>query len=429
MRLLSKAINGGRELLAKGTFSLVEGVANWYQRQGYRKLAEQWGAGGSAAGESVTRESAMRVATYLSCLRVLGDTEGMLPLFLYQQVGENSQKAYDHPLYSILHDAPNPEMSPMDFRGALTGHMCSTGDGFAKIARSVTNSDRIVGLWPLDPSCMQTRRSSSNLLEYVYTEGGREQVYSSRDIFHLRGFGFDGIRGYSTIELARLTFGTALAADRYLADFFQNDQTPGLVISPSQKLNPEETRNVKASWAEGKGPGNRHLPSVLPFGWKLDRVSINLKDLEFIESKKLMKEDICALMRVPPHMVAMLERSTNNNIEHQGMEFATYGIGPICTRWEQAISRCLLTPAERPKYYAKHNLGALMKADMKSRFEVYAIARQWGIYNVDKILEMEDQNRLPDGQGQTYLNPLNMQDARFPLNPPAKKGNESNAVH
>lgn len=374
----------------------------------------------SSTGVSVTSETALQASAVFACVRVLSESEAMLPLVLYRQNGRNREKAVDHPLYRILHDAPNPEMTSFNFRQTLMAHLCLRGNAYVYIEYA---GPKIAGLWPLNPDGVQivVERDTGLLFYGVQLPerfGGEWRFLTPEYVWHLRGLGSDGIKGYNPIRLAREAIGLSLAAEGYGASFFGNNAEPGFVLVHPGKLNDEAYRRLRDSWENRhKGFENAHKVAILEEGMRPEKLGISPEDAQFLETRKFQINEIARIFRVPPHMIADLDRATFSNIEHMGLEFVMYSLMPWLVNIEQSVNAYLLSPAERGKYYAKHTLSGLLRGDVESRYRAYATARQWGFMSVDEIRELEELNPLPDGQGQIYLTPLNM----MPTGAPAER--------
>lgn len=365
----------------------------------------------SATGVNVTADSALRASAVFACVRVLSESEAMLPLVLYRQMGEVKEKAYDHPLYRLLHDAPNPEMTSFNFRQTLMAHLCLRGNAYAYIETDARG--RVVSLWPLHPDgVLILRDNESGQLVYGVELpkrfGGEYRFIPAEKIWHLRGLASDGVVGYSPIRLAREAIGLALATEGYGAAFFGNNAEPGFVLVHPGKLGETAYERLKKSWEERhKGFENAHRVAILEEGLKPEKLGISPEDAQFLDTRKFQVNEIARIFRVPPHMIADLDRATFSNIEHLGLEFVMYSLMPWLVNIEQSIKLNLLMERERD-YYAKHNIAGLLRGDIESRYRAYATGRQWGFMSVDEIRELEDMNPLPNGQGKVYLTPMNM---------------------
>lgn len=373
-----------------------------------RSLAAALSGPPSASGRSVSPSSALTMIAVYACVRLVAQTVASLPLPIYQRLSPRGrERAPWHPLYSLLHDAPNTEMTAYSFREALQGHLMLWGNAYAEIVRE---GERISALWPLRPDRMRVERVPGAGLLYSYSLlSGETLNFQQQSILHLRGFGADGRSGYSPIQLAREAIGIGLAAEEFGARFFARDARPGGILTHPGKLDADAVARLKASWESAhSGLSNAHRVAVLEEGITWQALGMPLRDAQFLETRKHQTTEIARLFNVPPHMIQDLERATFTNIEHQSIDFVVHSLRPWLVNWEQELKRSLLAPAERGTYYAEHLVDALLRGDSHTRAQSLQIQRQNGVINADEWREIENLNPIPDGQGQIYIAPLNM---------------------
>ena len=361
--------------------------------------------GGSTAGKMVTERSAMQMTAVYSCVRILAEAIAGLPLHLYTYKEDGGkEKAIGHPLYLLLHDEPNPEMSSFVFREALMTHLLLWGDAYAQIIRN--GKGEVVALYPLMPNRMTVDRDSSGQLFYSYQMNNSDAptmktgtvILKPSDVLHIPGLGFDGLVGYSPIAMAKNAIGLAIATEEYGAKFFANGATPGgLLAYPGTVKDPDR---VRESWNKGfSGSQNAGKVAILEEGMKYTPISIAPEQAQFLETRKFQINEIARIFRVPPHMVGDLEKSSFSNIEQQSLEFVKYTLDPWVVRWEQSLSRALFTPEEKKQYFFKFNVEGLLRGDYQSRMNGYATARQNGWMSANDIRELENLDRIPAEEG------------------------------
>ena len=366
--------------------------------------------GGSTSGKAVTERSAMQITAVYSCVRILAEAIAGLPLHLYTYKDDGGkEKAIGHPLYLLLHDEPNPEMSSFVFRETLMTHLLLWGNAYAQIIRN--GKGEVVALYPLMPNRMTVDRDSSGQLFYSYQMNNTDAptmkagtvILKPSDVLHIPGLGFDGLVGYSPIAMAKNAIGLAIATEEYGAKFFANGATPGgLLEYPGTVKDPDR---VRESWNKGfSGSQNAGKVAILEEGMKYTPISIAPEQAQFLETRKFQINEIARIFRVPPHMVGDLEKSSFSNIEQQSLEFVKYTLDPWVVRWEQSLSRALFTPEEKKRYFFKFNVEGLLRGDYQSRMNGYATARQNGWMSANDIRELENLDRIPaeDG-GDLYL--------------------------
>lgn len=375
--------------------------------------------GGSASGKVVTERSAMQMTAVYACVRILSEAIAGLPLHMYRYKEDGGkEKALDHPLYLLLHDEPNPEMSSFVFRETLMTHLLLWGNAYAQIIRN--GKGEVVALYPLMPNKMTVSRDDSGQLYYTYQKSQEELpkdnnstvILHPSDVLHIPGLGFDGLVGYSPIAMAKNAIGLAIATEEYGSKFFANGAAPSGVLEHPGTI--KDPQRVRESWmSQFGGSANSNKIAVLEEGLKYTPISISPEQAQFLETRKFQINEIARIFRVPPHMVGDLEKSSFSNIEQQSLEFVKYTLDPWVVRWEQSIQRTLLSSEEKKTYFVKFNVEGLLRGDYQSRMNGYATARQNGWMSANDIRELENLDRIPteDG-GDLYLVNGNM----LPLN-------------
>ena len=362
--------------------------------------------GGTTAGKPVNENTAMQMTAVYSCVRILSEAIAGLPLHVYKyNDGGSKEKDLQHPLYKLLHDEPNPEMTSFVFRETLMGHLLLWGNAYAQVIRNARGE--VVALYPLMPNKMTVDRDKDGCLYYLYQRGSGDTpslgknsqvLLSPSDVLHIPGLGFDGLVGYSPIAMAKNAIGLAIATEEYGAKFFANGAAPGGVLEHPGTI--KDPQKVKDSWNSAyQGSGNAHRVAVLEEGMKYQPIGISPEQAQFLETRKFQINEIARIFRVPPHMVGDLEKSSFSNIEQQSLEFVKYTLDPWVVRWEQSMYRVLLSESEKKDHFIKFNVDGLLRGDYESRMNGYATARQNGWMSANDIRELENLNRIPAEQG------------------------------
>lgn len=360
--------------------------------------------GRSNAGKRVTDRTALQHTVVYACVRVLSEAVAQLPLHLYKYTNSGKERVPQHPLYFLLHDQPNPEMTSFRFRETLMSHILIYGNAYAQIIRN--GRGEIIGLYPLTPDRIKVDRDEHNKLIYIYsrydeanpnikTQG--EIVLKQKDVLHIPGLGFDGLVGYSPIAMAKNALGISLACEEYGASFFANGASPsGILEHPGVIKNPAK---IREAWHNAYGSGNSHKVAVLEEGMKYQPIAIPNNEAQFLETRKFQIEEIARLYRVPLHMIGDLDHATFSNVEHLSLDFVKYSLDPWLVRWEQELMRALLSEFEKGKYFIKFNVEGLLRGDYASRMQGYATARQNGWMSANDIRELEDMNMISEENG------------------------------
>ena len=361
--------------------------------------------GGSTSGKRVNERSSMQMTAVYSCVRILSEAVAGLPLHFYRYTDNGGkEKAADHPLYFLLHDEPNPEMTSFVFRETLMTHLLLWGNAYSQIIRN--GKGEVIALYPLMPDRMNVERDSKGQLYYEYTVSmddaptvkGSTVVLPPTEVLHIPGLGFDGLVGYSPIAMAKNAIGLAIATEEYGSKFFANGAAPSGVLEHPGTI--KDPQRVRESWmSQFGGSANSNKIAVLEEGMKYTPIGISPEQAQFLETRKFQINEIARIFRVPPHMVGDLEKSSFSNIEQQSLEFVKYTLEPWVTRWEQTIQRSLLSTGEKSRYFVKFNLEGLLRGDYQSRMNGYATARQNGWMSANDIRELENLDRIPTEEG------------------------------
>lgn len=360
----------------------------------------------SAAGVSVTEESALSYSPVYACVRIIAESIAGLPLILYTQNGRDRQRAAQHPLYYLLKEQPNPVMTSFELRELMVSHVALWGNAYAQI--KWTSAGRVMELWPLRPDKMEQIERRGGEMRYTYRlpDNTLTQMRGS-DVMHWRGLGSNGLTGWSPIRLHMESIGLGLATEEFGSRFFSNGARPGVVLKHPGKLSVEAQTRLRNGWsADHEGLSNAHRTRILEEGMDITTIGIPPEEAQFLETRKFQVSEIARIYRVPPHMLADLERATFSNIEHQSIDFVVHTLRPWLVRLEQAMQRDLLTPQERGTYFIKHLVDALLRGDTKSRYEAYSVGIQNSILTPNEVREKEDMNPI-DG-ADDLLVPLNM---------------------
>lgn len=362
--------------------------------------------GSTTSGKTVNERTAMQSAAVYACVRILSEAIAELPLHVYQyRMDGSKERIPQHPLYYLLHNEPNPEMTSFVFRETLMSHLLLWGNAYAQILRN--GRGQPIALYPLLPNKMEVSRASNGELIYTYRRDSEESrinpnsgtVILRRDeILHIPGLGFDGLIGYSPIAMAKNAIGMSLATEEYGASFFANGANPGGVLEHPGVI--KDIQRVKDSWNSAyQGSGNAHRIAVLEEGMKFQAIGIPPEQAQFLETRKFQINEIARIFRIPPHMVGDLEKSSFSNIEQQSLEFVKYTLNPWVVRWEQSLQQSLLLPSEKNSIFIKFNVDGLLRGDYQSRMNGYAVGRQNGWLSANDIRELEDMNRIPAEEG------------------------------
>lgn len=358
------------------------------------------------SGIRVNQDTALTYSAVYACVRVLSESVASLPTILYRRLEKGKERAKDHPLYRIWHEQPNTEQSPFQYKEMLQAHLTTWGNAYSFI--NWGNDGTIKELWPLLPHRMKPYRGKDNQLHYDYLLPNEKIAHWTRDqIFHIPGLSYDGVRGYSPIDLAKESIGLGLAAERYGSTFFGNNARPDGFLKHPKVLTDEAHNRLKNDWeSKHQGLSGAHRIAILEEGVEYEAIGIEPDHAQFLETRKFQISDIARIFRVPPHMIADLERATFTNIEHQALEFVVHTLRPWLVRWEQAITLQLLSEQDRQMYFAEFLIDALLRGDSETRYKTYRSGFDIGMWSANELREFENKN--PREGGDVYYHPLNM---------------------
>lgn len=380
--------------------------------------------GMTAAGVRVSSDQAMRLTIVYACVKVLAETVAQLPLILYRRLDRGKERAINHPLYHLIARRPNSMQTSFEWREMLQGHLALRGNAYSEI---LTKGSRIIGLQPHHPDLVRVEEIPGSWRYMVKDKpNGPERVLLRDEMLHLRGLASSGIMGLNPIEMEREAIGFAIAAQDHGARFYQNGAIfPGWIEHPAHFKDPEARRKFRENWQESQTSRRLFSTPVLEYGMKYHEIPIKHTDAQYLETRKFENEDVARIFRMQPHKVGILERATNNNIEHQGIEFATDTMMPWLVRWEQRLSESLLTADEQEEYFFEFLVDGLLRGDAAARSDYYNKGIQDGWLTRNEVRELENRNPLP-GLDEP-LEPLNM--VRSTEREPRNKKNREQALN
>ena len=352
--------------------------------------------GPTSSGKHVDERTAMQTSAVYACVRILSETIASLPLHIYIRTEKGKEKALDHPLYTLLHDAPNDEMTSFVFRETLMSHLLLWGNAYAQIIRD--GRGKVVSLYPLMPEKVIVKRSEGGEIYYSYQKESEEYLLRSFEVLHIPGLGFDGLIGHSPIAMAKQAIGMAIATEEYGATYFKNGANPGGVLEHPGIL--KDPSKVRDSWnSVYGGSNNANRVAVLEEGLSFKPITIPPEQSQFLQTRKFQIEEICRIFRVPPHLVGDLDRATFSNIENQSISFVVHTIRPWLVRIEQSMNKALFSKEEREKYFTSFVVEGLLRGDFASRMQGYSTGIQNGIYSINDVRNLENMNLLTDEEG------------------------------
>lgn len=368
----------------------------------------------SSTGISVTPLRMMGIATVFACIRVLSKTMASMPLQLYKGDGKQGRAlAIDDPLYSLLVDAPNFEMSAFDFIATMQGHLSLRSNAFAEIMRD--GDGDVTGLYPIDPMDISVIRDPRTMrLGYKFMRNGTD--FAMEDILHLRGYSRSGLIGIDHSANLQEVFALAIALQDNAAKFFGNGSRPNGVLEHPANLSEEAQERLRSQMEQSTSGRNAYRMMVLEEGLKYTAVRSENTDSQFQEAREYQDLQICRVFGIPPHKVAIVADTPRANVEQENLSFVIDTIRPECVLWEKVLNlRLLSLEAREQGYHFQFDIDSLLRGDLKSQYDAFAVGRQWGWLSVNDVRRRLCMN--PVENGDIYLQPVNMVPAGQPPAP------------
>jgi HK97 family phage portal protein len=350
--------------------------------------------GTSATGVTINEDRANTVAAWFAGIRNISEDVAVAPLHVYRRNGRNADKATDLPVYRMLHDAPNPEMTSFTFRSTLQAHAMAWGNGYAE--KELNAQGRCIALWPLRPDRMEVVwEGGKRVYHYRPTAMAQPIRITSDRVFHLPGLGFDGLQGYSLLRLARETLGQTIALREYGGRVLNNDARPGVILTHPGVLSKTARENIADSWdANHGGFGNAGRTAVLEEGITVSTIGFPPEDIQFLESQKWHVTEVARWLRIAPHKIGDLERATFSNIEEQNIDHVTSTLRAWFVRWEQQLDKDVV---QDPDLFCEHNLDAALRGKTLERAQANVLKINAGAAVPNEWRAQDNQNPLPWG--------------------------------
>lgn len=374
------------------------------------ELVALLGGATTGAGVQVNDSTAMRVSTVYACVRVIAEDIAKLPVNLWRDRADGGRdEASDHPLFAILRQ-PNRMMTIKSFMLSMAAAYGFRGNGIAVILRDGRGQPN--GLWPVHPGSVTIYEAEDGRLFYAISRRTTVENAMLRsvplmvpdyDIFHVRGLTFDGLIGLSPLAQMRETIGIALAGESMSANLLANGAQPSGVLTHPSKVTDEAAKRLRDSWhSRYGGAGNAGKTVVLEEGMKWEALGMTSVDAQFLEQRKFTIEEIARAFRVPLHMIGMLDRMTNNNVEALTRAYYDQALMPALEFIEAEFTRAFDLP---PNVYVEFDVKGLLRADFKARQEGRRIMWQAGALKSNEWRTAEGFN--PSPAGEVFARPLN----------------------
>ncbi|MEW8230365.1 MAG: phage portal protein [Candidatus Thiodiazotropha endolucinida] len=372
------------------------------------------------SGAVVTMDTALTVAAVWAAVRIIAEAIASLPIHVYERIDAGKKIAGKHPLNSLLSTLPNGENTNVELFEFVVSNLLLRGTSYCQ--KALSQRGRVGEIWPLYTKHMHVDRNASGKLVFDYQEPGNSKVYEPGDLWRTAGLGSNGVTGHSPILLGRESIGVALSAEEQASKLFANGFQNPVIFEKDGALSETAYYRIKKDIKEKSGSANAFQALLLEDGVTAKNIGFTAEDSQFLESRKFQIAEVARWFRVPLHMLNELDRSTNNNIEHQSIEFVMHTLRPWVKRLEASMLRDLFSPHERQQYFSEFNLAGLLRGDIKTRYEAYGKGINDGWLSRNEARSMENLNAV-DGLDE-FLVPLNMRGQ----NEPEQVENESQAI-
>jgi len=365
----------------------------------------------TASGESINPRTALGISAYFGAMRAISEDVAKIPCPAYRRLPRRGKEREPSlAVHRIFNVEPNPDMTPMTWRSLTLQHAMGWGNGFSVIEFEPGSTEIPRYVWPVDPSKVTIRRDKNRLLEYQIQVGdGVVLTVPAWQMFHVHGMGGDGLSGYSIARMARETLGLAMAEEKSGAALFGRGSRPGGILMLARELTKEAHAAFRERWEDQYGGANRNwTTAILGPGMDYKTISQPNKDAQWIESRGFGVVEVCRWFRMPPNKLAHLDKASYNNIAEENISYVGDTLTPWMTYVEQEAIRKLIPTRQRQAFFVEHLVAGLLRGDIEKRYNAYSTARQWGWMSADDVRELENQNPLPNGEGEIYLVPMNM---------------------
>jgi HK97 family phage portal protein len=382
-------------------------AADWLQRNGYFRMASlmsTWAP--TKSGVTVDEYKALTCSVIWACVNNISSVIGSLPIHVFEGDGSESKLATKSPLWPILHGRVNSSMSSGAFVDTLTRHVLIWGDAFAQKVYA-SGTDTLIGLYPITPNNMIVEVDERGEIVYTRVDRlGARHPMPAREVFHLRGPSFDGVRGYRIAQLAAESIGVYLSAEAYSAMFFAGGgRLPGVLEYAGRFKTKEEFDAYREAFESTySGQGGVHKTMILESGVKFTALGVKPQEMQLVEVRAFLVSELCRWFNLSPVMVGDLSRANFSNVEQLSLDAVKFSYGSWIKRWEDAFALHLV---DNPREFTKMNLDALLRGDFESRMRGYATCLQNGVRSINEVRALENLNPIEGGDSHHIQ--LNMQ--------------------
>ncbi len=365
----------------------------------------------TGTGQSVNERTALQVATVFACVRIRAGAVANTPLGIKRRIDDRTREdATDNAVWRVINRRPNKWQKPAQFKRMMEAHVLLRGNAYAVKTSDIRGN--LIALTPLHPDRVEKRQREDMSLEFIWTrKDGRKLIFKQEEMFHLSGLTLDGVNGLSVLAYARESIALSRAMEQHGSSVFKNgaNVSGAFSLPAGRTLNREQAESLRSQLDDFRQGGAREGGVViLEDGLSFGQMALNSDDAQWLESREFSRTDLCMFFGVPPHLVGITSGNTQlgSSIESQTQSFVTFSLEDSFVMWEEAIGLDLLEWDRNTDLYARFNRNAMVRGDIKTRWDAYVKALQWGVKSPNDVLADEDEN--PREGGDIYYPPPNM---------------------
>jgi HK97 family phage portal protein len=356
-----------------------------------RELYDLMGHGETWAGEPVSVQGALNLSAFMAGARIKSSTVASLSFDLMETQKDGSKvRVADHPVQALIDDSPNADQTPIEFWEGVGLGLCTSGNGFAEKVRP---RDRIVALNPM-PASTIAERDSDGALIYRFMDRGKQDTLPEDKVFHVKGFG-DGDMGMSPVGYARQTLSLTIATEKFAGQTFsRGGRTKGFFVMPpgAKTLTDDQRADAKKNLVAANAGPNAPWAGLLEGGVDWKSISLSMRDAEMIMNRRFNVEEVCRWLGIPPIIIghgAEGQTMWGTGVATVMQAWYTFGLRTDLKRIEQAISKRILTPAERLRFSVKINFEDLLRGDTAARSAFYVAMLNAGVMTINQVRKLE----------------------------------------
>jgi HK97 family phage portal protein len=372
-----------------------------------KHLLDMFGGGPTASGITVNEEKSLSLTAVWSCISIISRTMATMPLPVYKRIdAKNKEVAYDHPMYELLHNNPNPEQTAYVWRSLMAIHQLLWGAGISWI--EFDRNGNPIALWPIPPWRATPKRTKSGSLVYeVILPDGTMKIFQNSEVVVFASMSTTADRWMSPIAVHRETIGAAMAVNEFGARTFGQGVNPAGILQGVKFGKEESQKTLREKYGGYEGLGASHKLMFIEEGTTFEKVGLPPEDAQYLETRQMNVSEVGRIYNVPNFLLNQTDGSSNwgTGLEEQMRAFMTITMLAYITQWEQEFTKKLFF---NPAYFPQFKVDGLLRANIKARTEAYWKLFQMGSISPDEIRAKENLNTIPNGLGDHYYLPLNM---------------------